>query len=73
MTKEEIILKLVCSLNAGDSYYVDQRVNVAIEQYEKLVKKGIIKESRQASEDRELSRLETDALIASRFRPTAQL
>jgi hypothetical protein len=73
MTKEEIILKLVCSLNTGDSYFVDQRVNVAIEQYEKLVKKGIIKESRQASEDRELSRLETDALIASRFRPPAQI
>ena len=44
MTKEEIILKLLLSLNAGDSYYVDQRVNVAIEQYSKLVKKGIIVE-----------------------------
>lgn len=45
MTKEEIILKLVLSLNAGDSYYVNQRVDVAIEQYEKLVKKGVIKDT----------------------------
>jgi hypothetical protein len=44
MTKEEIILKLVCSLNAGDSYYVDKRVVVAIEQYNMLVDKGIIVE-----------------------------
>ena len=50
MTKEEIILKLVCSLNAGDSYYEDQRVNVAIEQYEKLVKKSIIVEESKTDE-----------------------
>ena len=50
MTKEEIILKLLLSLNAGDSYYVDQRVNVAIEQYEKLVKKGIIIEESKTDE-----------------------
>ena len=69
MTKEEIILKLVCSLNNGSSGYVQDRVQYAVAQYNELVKKGIIKESRQASEDRELSRLEADALIASRFRP----
>jgi hypothetical protein len=44
MTKEEIIVKLVCSLNAGDSGYINDRVRYAIEQYERLVKKGIIVE-----------------------------
>lgn len=43
-TKEEIIYELVLSLNKGDSYYVDQRVDVALEQYNKLVENGIIKE-----------------------------
>jgi len=43
-TKEEIIYELVLSLNKGDSYYIDERVNVAMEQYDKLVKKGIVKE-----------------------------
>ena len=47
MVKEEIILQLVCSLNAGDSGYINDRVRYAIEQYEQLVKKGIIKEERQ--------------------------
>lgn len=49
MTKEEIILKLVLSLNAGDSYYVNQRVDIAIEQYNSLVDKGIIKEETEQS------------------------
>lgn len=49
-TKAKIILDLVLSLNAGDSYYVDERVNVAIEQYEKLVKAGIIEEVEHAQE-----------------------
>ena len=44
LTKADIILDLVLSLNKGDSYYVSQRVEVAIEQYDKLVKLGIIKE-----------------------------
>lgn len=43
-TKAEIIVELVLSLNKGDSYYIDERVNVALEQYNKLVKKGIIEE-----------------------------
>ena len=43
-TKEEIVYELVLSLNKGDSYYVDQRVDVALEQYNKLVEKGIVKE-----------------------------
>lgn len=44
-SKAQIILELVLSLNKGDSYYVDQRVDVAIEQYNKLVKIGIIEEA----------------------------
>lgn len=47
MTKEEIILQLVRSLNAGDSGYINDRARYAIEQYEQLVKKGIIKEEEQ--------------------------
>lgn len=43
-TKAEIILELVLSLNKGDSYYINQRVGVAVEQYNKLVDLGIIKE-----------------------------
>lgn len=43
-TKAEIIVELVLSLNKGDSYYIDERVNIAVEQYDKLVEKGIIKE-----------------------------
>lgn len=47
-TKEEIIFELVKSLNMGDSYYVREdgdRVTMAEEQYEKMVKKGIIVEN----------------------------
>lgn len=43
-SKEEIIYELVLSLNKGDSYYVNQRVDVALEQYNKLVEKGVVKE-----------------------------
>ena len=44
LTKADIILELVLSLNKGDSYYVDRRVETAIEQYDKLVKLGILEE-----------------------------
>lgn len=47
MTKEEIVLQLVCSLNTGDSGYISDRVRYAIEQYGQLVKKGVIKEDKQ--------------------------
>ena len=47
MTKEEIILRLVVSLNRGDSGGVYDRVNFAIKQYESLVKCGIIKEDKE--------------------------
>jgi hypothetical protein len=45
MTKQEIIMKLLISLNQGNSGYIVDRVQYATEQYEKLVKKGIIKEN----------------------------
>lgn len=47
MTKAEIILQLVCSLNAGDSGYINDRVGYAVRQYEQLVDRGIIKEEEQ--------------------------
>lgn len=46
-TKEQIIYELVISLNQGDSYYCsgnNDRINIAIMQYEKLVNEGVIKE-----------------------------
>jgi hypothetical protein len=43
-TKAKIIIELVCSLNKGDCGYVDRRVEWAIDQYNTLVDKGIIKE-----------------------------
>ncbi len=43
-TKAEIILDLIMSLNRGNSGYIDERVRYACEQYNELVKAGIIKE-----------------------------
>ena len=45
-TKAEIIYELVLSLNKGDSYYVNKRVDVALDQYNKLVARGFIKEEK---------------------------
>lgn len=42
--KEDIILTILASLNAGNSGYVQERVRYAIAQYNELVEKGIIKE-----------------------------
>lgn len=44
MTKEEIILQLVLSLNRGNSGSAYDRVGYAVAQYDKLVAYGIIKE-----------------------------
>ena len=44
MTKEEIILQLVLSLNRGNSGGAYDRVGYAVRQYEQLVDRGIIKE-----------------------------
>lgn len=44
MTKEEIILQLVLSLNHGDSRSVESRVYWAEYQYRDMVARGIIKE-----------------------------
>lgn len=42
--KEEIIYELLLSLNNGNTYYATERVGLAIEQYDELVKQGIITE-----------------------------
>ena len=47
MTKEEIILRLVLSLNRGNSGGVYDRVGYAVHQYEQLVERGIIKEEEE--------------------------
>lgn len=44
MTKEEIILQLVLSLNRGNTGSTYDRVGYAIDQYERLVAYGIIRE-----------------------------
>jgi hypothetical protein len=47
MTKEEIILQLVLSLNRGNSGGAYDRVGYAVRQYEQLVDRGIIKEEEE--------------------------
>lgn len=42
--KEDIVLTILASLNAGNSGYIQERVRYAIAQYNELVEKGIIKE-----------------------------
>ena len=49
-TKANIILNLVLSLNRGDCGTIADRPYYAIEQYERLVKKGIIKEEDKTDE-----------------------
>ena len=46
MTKEEIILQLVLSLNRGNSGGAYDRVGYAVAQYDRLVTYGIIKEEK---------------------------
>ena len=46
-TKAEVILDLIMSLNKGNSGYVDERVRYACEQYNTLVKNGIIEEEEE--------------------------
>lgn len=46
MTKEEIILQLVLSLNRGDSMSAELRVDMAERQYNQMVEHGIIKEDK---------------------------
>lgn len=43
-TRENIIYELVLSLNKGSSGVLDSRVDTAIQQYNSMVKKGIIVE-----------------------------
>ena len=47
MTKEEIILRLVLSLNRGDSMSAELRVAMAERQYNQMVERGIIKEDEE--------------------------
>lgn len=47
MTKAEIILQLVLSLNRGDSGGAYDRVGYAVAQYDRLVAYGIIKEEKE--------------------------
>lgn len=47
MSKAEIILQLVLSLNRGDSGGAYDRVHYAIAQYDRLVDAGIIKEEEE--------------------------
>ena len=47
MTKEEIILRLVLSLNRGDSMSAELRVQMAERQYNDMVNRGIIKEDEE--------------------------
>lgn len=47
MTKEEIILRLVLSLNRGDSMSAELRVAMAERQYNQMVELGILKEDKE--------------------------
>lgn len=49
MSKEDIIFQLLLSLNIGGSCYVQDRVWLAMQQYEKLKEYGIINEEGDAS------------------------
>lgn len=42
-SKEEIVYELLISLNKGNSGYAGERVQAALDQYNKLVRAGIIK------------------------------
>lgn len=44
LTKADIILDLIMSMNRGNSGYISERPRYAIEQYQQLVDNGIIKE-----------------------------
>lgn len=47
MAKEEIILRLVLSLNRGNSMSAEFRVAMAERQYNQMVERGIIKEDEE--------------------------
>ena len=44
LTKADIILDLVMSMNRGNSGYISERPRYTIEQYQQLVNAGIIEE-----------------------------
>lgn len=47
MTKAEIILQLVLSLNRGNSMSAEVRVSMAERQYKQMIEHGIIKEEEE--------------------------
>ncbi len=47
-TREEIIYELVLSLNNGNVCYTNDRVMIAIDQYDELVKNGIVEKIDEA-------------------------
>ena len=59
-TKAKIILDLVLSLNRGNSYSIDKRVEAAIKQYDQLVKAGIIEEVGRTQEYKYTSKYTAD-------------
>ena len=67
-TKADVILELVMSLNKGNSGYVDERARYAREQYDALVKNGIIEEVECCQEEK----FNTEADINKLFRPPVE-
>ena len=64
-TKAEIILELVLSINRGDSAGIERRVHWAVQQYNDLVARGIIKEVEHYDEQK----LTTEEDVSKLFRP----
>lgn len=52
-TKEEIIYEIVLSLNKGNSCSIQERVRLAIAQYDDLVSKKIITEETEKTKEKE--------------------
>ena len=74
MTKEEIILKLLVSLNRGNCGTIADRPYYAIEQFERLVKKGIIVENTDGrGEFTSPAPNDADVDVSKFFRPPAHL
>lgn len=50
-SREEIIYELLLSLNQGDSGYYDERVGIAISQYNALIHKGVLPDEDEDEEE----------------------
>lgn len=51
--KAEVVLRLVESLNQGDCYDYDERVDMAMTQYKQLVRAGIFYDPRMKNTEEE--------------------